>query len=247
MTPILFALSAALTLVSCTPSGAAEDPEDKTPKPMYELAINQSKEGQHQAFLDTRQRFVDVLANEPATRNEGKWTPFFTVVPDLDLDRILIGMTHWTSLEGFGEAAARLMPQEEARAYFGTFDPLAYALLEPLDGKPFNMETIKREGLVVEFAIREATTEGAFGAPRDAFFATLERYDGFRFAREFRVHELDAQGTPRLAENTQAVIIVWDDPARFQAAAEPIFASPEYAAFAGQLSVKTYFACSPAE
>ena len=111
---------------------------------MYELAINQSKAGQHQTFLDTRAKFVEVLGKEDATLNEGKWQPFFTVIPDLDLGNILVGMTHWNSLEGFGEAAARLLPQQEARDYFASFNPLAYALLQPIDGKPFDVETIKK-------------------------------------------------------------------------------------------------------
>ena len=75
--------------------------QKKESKYMYELAINQSKEGQHQNFLDTRAKFVEVLGNQEETLNEGKWNPFFTVAPDLNLDNILIGMAHWNSMEGF--------------------------------------------------------------------------------------------------------------------------------------------------
>ncbi|MEZ5056942.1 MAG: hypothetical protein R2879_07860 [Saprospiraceae bacterium] len=122
---------------------------------IFEIAINQSKEGQHDQFLYTREKFVEVLGKEKATLNEGKWKPFFTVAPDLDLNRILIGMTTWSSMEGFGEAAGRLMPQPVAVNYFSSFDPLAYALLQTVDGKEFDMESIKEDGLVVEFAIRK--------------------------------------------------------------------------------------------
>lgn len=220
---------------------------DQTMKSIYEIAINQSKEGQHQQFLETRQKFVDVLGKEEATLNEGKWLPFFTVAPDMDLDRILIGMTHWSSMEGFGEAAGRLLPQKEAVDYFASFDPLAYALLEPLDGKPFDMNTIKEDGLVVEFAIRQGTTEDAFGEKRETFFTSLEQYDGYRFAREFKVHKLNEQGVPNLAANTQAVIIVWENAPKFQSAATPVFASSEYQEFAKNLEVETYFASSPTD
>lgn len=216
-------------------------------KNMYEIAINQSKEGQHSTFLDTREKFVEVLGKESATLNEGKWQPFFTVVPDLDLGRILIGMTHWNSLEGFGEAAGRLMPQQVAIDYFSSFNSLAYALLETVDGEAFDFETIKEEGLVVEFAIRKGNTADAFGEVRDTFFGSLENYDGYKFAREFKVHKLNEQGIPNLAENTQAVIIVWESPEKFQAAANPIFSSKEYAAFAANLDVETYFATSPTQ
>lgn len=104
---------------------------------IFELAINQAKEGQKDTFLNTCAAFVEVLGKEEATLNEGKWQPFFTVAPDLDLNEILIGMTHWTSLDGFGEAAGRLMPQDEAKNYFASFNPLAYALLQTLDGEAF--------------------------------------------------------------------------------------------------------------
>jgi hypothetical protein len=212
---------------------------------MFEIAINQSKAGQHQTFLDTREKFVEVLGKEDATLNEGKWQPFFTVAPDLALDNILVGMTHWNSLEGFGEAAARLMPQKVAIDYFSSFNPLAYALLESIDGNDFDMNTIKEEGLVVEFAIRKGKTTNAFGPKRESFFNSLNAYDGYKFAKEFKVYKLSEQGIPNLADNTQAVIIVWENAEKFQAAAQPIFASKEYQEFAENLDVETYFATSP--
>lgn len=212
---------------------------------IFELAINQSKDGQHQVFLETREKFVEVLGKEDATLNEGKWKPFFSVAPDLNLDHILIGMTHWNSMEGFGEAAARLLPQKVAVDYFSSFNPLAYALLEPVDGKPFDMNSIKEDGLVVEFAIRKGKTSDAFGEKRDVFFNSLNNYDGFKFDREFKVYKLDEKGIPAPAENTQAVIIVWENPEKFQAAAEPIFGTKEYQEFAANLEVEAYFASMP--
>jgi len=214
-------------------------------KEVFEIAINQSKEEGHQTFLDTRAKFVEVLGKEDATLNEGKWQPFFTVVPDLDLNSILIGMTHWNSMEGFGEAAARLLPQKEAVDYFASFNPLAYALLETVDGEAFDMSTIKKEGLVVEFAIRKGKTADAFGEKRETFFKSLENYDGYQFAREFKVYKLNEQGMPNLAENIQAVVIVWENAEKFQAAATPIFGTTEYQEFAANLDVETYFATSP--
>ncbi len=212
---------------------------------IFEIAINQSKEGQHQTFLNTRQAFVDVLGKEMATRNEGKWQPFFTVAPDMDLSRVLVGMTEWNSMPGFGEAAARLLPQDEARNYFASFDPLAYALLEPLDGQSFDMNSIKEDGQVIEFAVRKGKTADAFGEKREVFFNHLNNYSGYKFAREFKVYKLDEEGIPNLAENTQAVIITWENAEKFQAAAQPIFGTKEYADFAENLSVEAYFATSP--
>ncbi|MCB0662417.1 MAG: hypothetical protein KDC24_06740 [Saprospiraceae bacterium] len=212
---------------------------------IFEIAINQSKPEQHEKFLMTREKFVDVLGHEKATLNEGKWSPFFTVAPDLEVGRILIGMTEWASLEGFGEAAGRLMPQEVAINYFSSFDPLAYALLETVDGEPFDMESIKKEGLVVEFAIRKGKSADAFGKSREQFFQSLNQYEGYKFAREFKVLKLSPEGMPTLAENTQAVIIVWENGELFNAAAPKIFGTTAYQEFASKIDVDAYFATIP--
>lgn len=213
---------------------------------IFELAINKAKEGQYDRFLETRAKFVEVLGQEDATLNEGKWKPFFTV-GDLQLDDVLVGMTHWNSMQGFGETAGRLMPQAVTQDYFSSFDPLAYVLLETADGGAFDMETIKKNGQVVEFAIRRGKTADAFGPARETFFQSLEKYDGYNFAREFKVYQLDENSMPQFRENTQAVIIVWDNAEDFQAAAQPIFASDEYQNFAKNLEVSAYFASTPVE
>lgn len=212
---------------------------------VFEIAINQANEGGLDNFLETRAKFVEVLGKEEATLNEGKWKPFFAVNPEYQLENILIGMTEWNSFEGFGETAMRLMPQEVTTNYFSSFDPLAYAILETVDGKAFDFNSIKKEGQVVEFAIRKGKSADAFGEKREAFFNSLENHDGYKFAREFNVYELNEQGMPALAENTQAVIIVWENGEKFQAAATPIFGSAAYQEFAALIDVHSYFASSP--
>jgi hypothetical protein len=241
---ILFALLMLFSILTVTET-YSQTSKNQNMSTIFEIAINQSKEGQHDQFLSTREKFVEVLGKEKATTNEGKWKPFFTVAPDLDLNRILIGMTTWSSMEGFGEAAGRLMPQPVAVNYFSSFDPLAYALLQTVDGKEFAMESIKKEGLVVEFAIRKGKTADAFGEKREAFFNSLEKYDGYKFAREFKVFKLSPEGMPSLAENTQAVIIVWENGEKFNTSAPKIFGTPEYQNFAANLDVETYFATFP--
>lgn len=238
---IITAISA-MALFSCSTSKINQTKNQKIMTPMYEIAINQAKDGNVQHFLDTRAKFVEVLGKEENTLNEGKWKPFFTVDQSIKLDEILIGITHWNSMQSFGETALKLMPQQVTQNYFASFNQLAYGLLETVDGKAFDMESIKKEGNVIEFAIRKGKTADAFGAKREAFFKSLENYDGYKFAREFKFYELDEKGMPKLAENTQAVIIVWENPEKFQAAATPIFGSKEYADFANLIDVKSYFA-----
>lgn len=234
--------TAVASILICT-SGIAQ--KQSNMNSVFEIAINQANEGGLDNFLETRANFVEVLGKEEATLNEGKWKPFFAVNPEYQLENILIGMTEWNSFQGFGETAMRLMPQEVTTNYFSSFDPLAYAILETVDGKAFDFNSIKKEGQVVEFAIRKGKSADAFGEKREAFFNALEGYDGYKFAREFKVYELDEKGMPTLAENTQAVIIVWENGEKFQAAATPIFGSSEYQEFTGMIDVQTYFASSP--
>ncbi|UUV22393.1 hypothetical protein [Paenimyroides aestuarii] len=240
---IMFTAISAMALVSCSTSKMNNHSKNqKSMKPVYEIAINQAKDGNVENFLNTRAKFVDVLGKEENTLNEGKWQPFFTVDESLKLDEILVGMTHWNSMQGFGETAMKLLPQQVSKDYFASFNPLAYGLLETVDGEPFDMETIKKQGNVIEFAIRKGKTADAFGAKREAFFKSLEKYEGYKFAREFKFYELGENGIPKLAENTQAVIIVWENSEQFQAAANPIFGSQEYADFANLIEVQSYFA-----
>ena len=246
MKKVLIAVTGILFLTACAaPKNVESSKKNKNMHSVFEIAINQANDKGWEHFLTTREKFVEVLGQEEATLNEGKWKPIFAVNPDYRLDEILIGMTEWNSFEGVGESAQRLMPQDVTRNYFASFDPLAYAILETKDGKPFDFESIKQEGQVVEFAIRKGKSPDAFGPKRDAFFASLDQHDGFRFAREFKVYELNEQGIPTLAENTQAVIIVWENIEKFQAAAQPVFASQAYADFASLIDVKTYFASIP--
>ena len=68
---ITFACLALLT--SCGIGKNVNLSKSKKMSSIFEIAINQSKDGQHQAFLDSRAKFVEVLGKEAATLNEGKW------------------------------------------------------------------------------------------------------------------------------------------------------------------------------
>jgi len=78
-------------------------------------------------------------------------------------------------------------------------------------------------------------------------FSVNPKYDGYKFASEFKDYKLNEQGIPSFAENTKAVIIVWENTNKFQAAATPIFKSKEYQNFAVNINVETYFTTSPTE
>lgn len=76
-------------ITSCSTNKNVNQSNSKKMNSIFEIAINQSKDGQHPTFLETREKFVEVLSKEDATLNEGKWEPFFTVAPNLKLEHIL--------------------------------------------------------------------------------------------------------------------------------------------------------------
>ena len=110
--------------------------------------------------------------------------------------------------------------RNQRRWHILSFNPLAFGAS--------GWKSLKQQGTVVEFAIRKAKSEDAFGEPRDTFFDSLDSFDGYKFAREFKVYTLNEKGIPA---DTQAVIIVWENPDKFSrlnqySPAKPIRNSP---------------------
>jgi hypothetical protein len=245
MRKFLLAFTYLALITSCNTSKNINSSKNEKFKFMYELAIYQSKESQYQTFLNTREKFVEVLDKEKVLLNKGEWKPFYTFVPGIELDNVLIGMTQWNSLNEFSETSSRLSSSKEARDYFSSFNSLAFVFLEPLDGKAFDFEALKNEGLALEFVIRRGKTKDAFGEKTEILFNSLDKYDGYKFSREFKVYKMNEQGVPSLVENTQAVIIVWENVEKFQSASQSISVSKEFQEYVANLEVETFFAASP--
>lgn len=210
---------------------------------IFELSISQSKAGQHQAFLDEKQKFHQTLVNEDSMLNEGTFQPVFSMMTELDLNRISISMLEWASMDAFKETTMRLRPN--LGAYTATFDSLNFVLLETADGKVFDLSSIKKEGLAVEFVIRKGKTTDAFGANRDALFEKFETFDSFLFGREFKIYAFNEQGILSLVENTQAVLTVWESPQQLQEAGPAIFGLKEFQTFAANIDIQTQYGTTP--
>lgn len=210
---------------------------------IFELSISQSKEGQHQAFVDSKQKFYDILAQEKGTQNIGNFQPVFSMMEELDLSRIALSMIEWSSMDAFKETVMRLMPA--VREYASTFDPLNLVLLETTDGQVFDLDSIKKEGLAVEFVIRKGKTADAFGANRDALFEAFKNFDGFLFGREFNMYALNEQGIPTLVDDTQVAIVVWESPKQLQDAGPAIFGLKEFQTFVADIDIQTQFGTTP--
>jgi len=199
---------------------------------IYELAINKVKKGRSDDFKNAREKFITEMKKEEGVGVDGAWQSFFTTAPDIDAKDVLVGMTKWDSMGAFGKAAEHLMPMQVTKNYFDTFDSLVYLQLQPENGKSFDLNSLLKDGQVVEFAVRitKEAKKDVFAEKRKTFFDILAGYKGFVFDREF----VAVDGSVR------AVIIVWESLEDFKTAGKTIFQLPEYKDFVSIVDVKAY-------
>lgn len=229
LTAVVFTAGIALaSLGTFSPAIAQQEGNMNT---VYELAINKVKEGKFAEFKDARATFITEMKKVEGAGIDGAFQSFFTMPGQNDTE-VFIGITEWASMQDFGKAAEELMPTDAFKNYFQTFDQLAYVLLTPEDGKPFDVQTILKDGQVVEFAVRSVKEgqEGVFADKRKAFFDKVAEQKGYLFDREF----VTVDGKAR------AVIIAWESMESFQQALGALSQLPEMGEFFSVLDVQAY-------
>ena len=199
---------------------------------IYELAMNKVKEGKSADFQAARADFIVEMKKEAGCGIDGAWRSFFTTAKDINPEDVTVGMTKWESMGAFGKAGEHLMPLDVTKNYFETFDLLVYLQLQPEDGKDFDVNSLLKDGQVVEFAVRKTKDDkkDVFAEKRKAFFDKLAENTGYVFDREF----VAVDGSVR------TVIIVWESMEDFQNAAGKIFQLPEYEDFVSIVDVQAY-------
>lgn len=228
-----------LVLSAC--AGSAADGKDDTAvadeggAAVLELAIRRLNEGQDVgAFEASRDAFVTQLKAQPGVGTDREYSAFLDystfAAPS---PAVFTGMTQYDDLEAFQAAGAALGESDEASAFFSTFAPITFAVLQPLDAG----ETIDLAGLapdaddVLEIAVRDLGTyadfdAAAYASARDAFLGVLTAQPGV--VREYQwVNVLDP--------DVVVGMTVYADAAAFQAVAtDPAVAgSSEAATFLG--------------
>lgn len=204
---------------------------------IYELAINKVKPGRLADFATARAAFIAEMKKVEGVGPDAAFQSFFTM-PGENETEIFVGITEWNSSEDFAAAAAQLMPTAAFQNYFDTFEQLAYLQLRSEDGRPFDLQQIMGEGLVVEFAARTVKPgqEGLFAARRQAFFAAVAAQPGYLFDREFVAPD----------SGVKAVIIAWASQADFQNALGSLSQMQEMGDFFSILDVHAYQATQQA-
>lgn len=219
-----------LILLACGPT--AETPSDHTSNksdtttmeatnPIYELAVRATKEGQLATFEGTRSKFIAKLQGIEGAEVDREFQAFYAL-PEPNPTPVFIGMTKWASMEAAGAAAQQLMATEEAQAFFGTFDFLAYALMTQTEGPELNLATLAAEARqVLEISVRR-TKEGQdaiFNERRKAFVDHLSAKEGVLESYEFAV----VGSMPGMdTEGLSVGMTVYESQEAFQAVAGPL-------------------------
>ena len=178
--PLMMFAALSIALSSCT-----KDEEEAVYDNVLELAINQVTDTIN--FEAKRAAFLAVLNSQEGVVADKKLAMFFdyqTFSPVLSTAPIAVGMTEYESKEIYDGIAATLGNSTEAAEYFGTFSPISFLSLKPLeDDVDPNLSSICNEpGQILEIAVRDISGYADmtdYEAKRDAFLSLLSQQNGF--------------------------------------------------------------------
>ena len=220
-------LSAALALSA----GASIAQEATLTGPIYEIAIQEVKNGDVADWTAARAPLLEGLAQTPGVEEDWTLKAFFTF-PEPGPLPVYVGLTRWSSIEDFGAAAQAMMTMPVVQSFFEKVNMQAFVQVAPADGQPFILEDyINEPGQVLEVAVRtpKAGHEGDFDAARAGFFGKVAEQDGYIFDREFVT-----------ADGQRVVMIGWDSQPQFMAALGALSQMPEMGAFFGIIDASAY-------
>lgn len=220
-------LSTALALSA----GATVAQEASLTGPVYEIAIQEIRNGDVADWTAARAPLLEGLAQIPGV--EADWTlrAFFTF-PEPGPLPVYVGLTRWSSIEDFGRAAEAMMAMPVVQSFFEKVNMQAFVQVAPADGQPFILEEyINAPGQVLEVAVRTPKPghEDEFDAARAAFFGRVAEQDGYIFDREFVT-----------ADGQRVVMIGWDSQPQFMAALGALSQMSEMGAFFGIIDASAY-------
>lgn len=178
---LAFTLIAASVLTSLSNARA----QDRYDGPVTELAVRLVT-AEIDVFTQARDAFVAALVEQPGVSTDRE---FVAILDGTTFEPpstpVFVGMTEYDSFADFATASEVLGPSDEATSFFGTFSPLAFTALRPLD--PSDRYALAAladtQGQVLEIAVRDLSTYADFDpadydARRLAFLAELTSKPG---------------------------------------------------------------------
>ena len=220
-------LSAALALTA----GATLAQEATLTGPVYEIAIQEVRNGDAAEWAAARAPLLEGLAQTPGVEEDWTLRAFFTF-PEPGPLPVYVGLTRWSSIEDFNTASAAMMTMPVVQSFFEKVNMQAFVQVAPADGQPFILEDyINTPGQVLEVAVRtpKAGEEGNFDAARAGFFGRVAEQPGYIFDREFIT-----------ADGQRVVMIGWESQEQFMAAPGALSQIPAMGAFFGIIDGSAY-------
>lgn len=220
-------LSTALALTA----SASMTQEAALTGPIYEIAIQEVKNGDIADWTAARAPLLAGLAQTPGVQADWTLKAFFTF-PEPGPLPVYVGLTRWSSIADFGAAADAMMGLPAVQSFFEKVTMQAFVQVAPADGQPFLLEDyINKTGQVLEVAVRtpKAGQEDNFDAARADFFGKVAEQDGYIFDREFIT-----------ADGKNVVMIGWESQPQFMAALGALSQMPEMGAFFGIIDASAY-------
>lgn len=137
-------------------------------------------------FKAARDAYVALLEAEEGTLSDREMQPFFDFTySGMALDSIYVGFTSFQNFEIF-KAIGDKTNGPEAEKFFGTFDFLAFEVMQPLNGEVIDLATLAPKGSeqVWEIAMRDISKyenfdQADYEQKRDAYLEILAQQKGF--------------------------------------------------------------------
>lgn len=212
-------------------SGCAHMEKHTMNETVYEIAIQEVKNGDVADWTTARAPLLEGLAQTPGVEEDWTLKAFFTF-PEPGPLPVYVGLTRWSSIEDFEAASGAMMGMPQVQSFFEKVNMQAFVQVSTADGQPFILEDyINKPGQVLEVAVRtpKAGHESDFDASRAGFFGKVAEQDGYIFDREFVT-----------ADGQRVVMIGWDSQEQFMAALGALSQMPEMGAFFGIIDASAY-------
>jgi hypothetical protein len=174
-------------VVSCSPIKKSLVAE--TEKPVTEIAIRIVKEGQNDAFMETRKNFITVLKEQDGVLADREFQSFYAL-PKPDERDVFIGMTDYETYKTVGKVQGKMSVVSKFLKFNKNMDLKAYVFVQQTEGPNFNLKTLASgNGEILEIGVRRVKPgmEKEFNEYRKKFVELLSSYEGVKESYEFQV------------------------------------------------------------
>ncbi|MCB0695027.1 MAG: hypothetical protein H6568_11115 [Lewinellaceae bacterium] len=173
--------------VSCSPM--KKSLVGQLESPVTELAIRVVKDGNEEAFKDSRRKFISVLKGQKGVLSDREFQSVYAL-PEPDRQQVFIGMTDYASYRTVGKVQRKWGVARAFLSFNKTMDLKAYVFVQQTEGPTFNLATLASgPGEILEIGVRRVKPgmQKEFHEYRKKFVELLSSYEGVKESYEFQV------------------------------------------------------------